>query len=518
MHAEWLNLYKTFFMKIFTAADIRRIDAATTELEPVSSSDLMERAAGAAFRKICEKVSHEQKIFIFAGPGNNGGDGLVIARLLKAENYNVNVFVVETGSHHSTDMEFNLRRLEQSGPHPVTVTSSGDLPIMTDKDIIIDAILGSGLVRAPAGMAAEVISFINASGAYVISIDTPSGLFCDDNTFNDRHAVVRASCTLTFQFPKLAFMLPGNDEFIGEWEIIDIGLHGPTISEMPSLFHYAESSEISAMLRVRHKFDHKGSFGHALLIAGSYGKTGAAILSSLAALRTGAGLVTLHAPGCSVTPVHASVPEVMVSPDQAAEIVTAVPEPERFAAVGIGPGLGTDPDTRNAFRSLLRIYRKPMVIDADALNILALEKDMISLIPENSVLTPHPGEFRRITGSDVTDFSMIEAQRRLASVTSSVIVLKGGHSSVAMPDGRVWFNSTGNPGMATAGSGDVLTGMITALLTQGYKPEEAAVTGVYIHGLAGDIALRSESYESLVASDIIKNIGTAFRMLSPNRV
>jgi NAD(P)H-hydrate epimerase len=306
-------------------------------------------------------------------------------------------------------------------------------------------------------------------------------------------------------------MFAGNDDYVGKWEIIDIGLHPETISRMPSNYHYIMKEDVKPLLRRRRKFDHKGSYGHALLMAGSYGKAGAATLSACAALRSGAGLVTVHTPVMAVTPVQAALPEAMVSPDTGTEYITSVPDLSRFDAVGVGPGIGTDPDTRKALRSLLESVRVPLVLDADALNIIAQDKEMLALIPQNSVLTPHPGEFRRLTSEERSDYQLMELQIDFATRYKCVIVLKGAHTSVALPDGRIYFNSSGNPGMATGGCGDVLTGIITALLAQGYEPAHAAIAGVYLHGVAGDVALRVHSEESVIAGDVLMNIGRAFR-------
>ena len=280
---------------------------------------------------------------------------------------------------------------------------------------------------------------------------------------------------------------------------------------MPSAYHYIMKEDVKPMLRRRRKFDHKGSYGHALIMAGSYGKAGAATLSACAALRSGAGLVTVHTPVTAVTPVQAALPEAMVSPDTGSEYITSVPDLSRFDAVGVGPGIGTDPDTRKALHTLLETVSVPLVLDADALNIIAQDKEMLALIPPNSVLTPHPGEFRRLTSEERSDYQLMELQIDFAIRYKCVIVLKGAHTSVALPDGRIYFNSTGNPGMATGGCGDVLTGIITALLAQGYEPAHAAIAGVYLHGVAGDVALRVHSEESVIAGDVLMNIGRAFR-------
>jgi len=498
-------------MKIFTSAGIREIDAATIRLEPVTPAGLMERAATTLYQRLKDIVPPEKKINVFAGPGNNGGDGLVIARLLYEDGHPVRVFVVETGSAHSSEFRMNADRLERAGIPPLTIADPELFPAIGRDEIIIDAIFGTGLSKPPSGVAAEVIRRINNSGAYIISVDIPSGLFCEDNTGADRDRIIRASQTITFQFPKLAFMFAGNDEQAGKWEVIDIGLHPETIAQTPSLFHYVIRESVRPLLQKRKKFDHKGTFGHALIIAGSYGKAGAATLAAGAALRTGSGLVTVHTPASAVLALQAALPEAMVSPDPGTGNITVLPDLDPYDAAGIGPGLGTDPDTAAVLRTLLETSAIPLVLDADALNIMAQHRELLELLPPGTVLTPHPGEFRRLARTENTDYRLMEDQIAFAARYKCIVVLKGAHTSVAVPEGEVYFNSTGNPGMATGGSGDVLTGMIASLLAQGYDPADAAVAGVYLHGLAGDVALRIHSEESIIAGDILMNIGRAFR-------
>jgi len=498
-------------MKIFTSAEIREIDAATIRLEPVTPAGLMERAASTLFQQVKDIVAPERKINVFAGPGNNGGDGLVLARLMHEDGYAVRVFIVETGTARSSEFRLNAERLERSGVIPVTIADPLKVPAIGNDEVIIDAIFGTGLRRPPAGVTAEVIRRINETGAFVISVDVPSGLFCEDNAAADKNSIIKASKTFTFQFPKLSFMFPGNGDFTGSWEVSDIGLHADTISSMTTPYHYVLRETVRPMLKGRNKFDHKGAFGHLLLIAGSYGKAGAATLSAGAALRTGAGLVTVHTPSSAVLAIQAALPEAMVSPDSGTGNVTGLPDLGPYDAIGVGPGLGTDPDTAAVLKELLSTATVPLVLDADAINILSQNREWVDLLPPQTVLTPHPGEFRRLTGTESTDYQLMREQVAFAVRHRCVVVLKGAHTSVAMPDGRVFFNSTGNPGMATGGSGDVLTGMITSLLAQGYDPLGAAVCGVYLHGLAGDIALRIHSEESVIAGDILMNIGRAFR-------
>jgi len=503
-------------MKIFNADQIRAIDAATISSEPISSVDLMERAADKLYDWVYENIRHSAEIIVFAGPGNNGGDALALARMMSVGGFSVKTFIVNAGTSFSSDFTVNLHRLEETGKAPVVISDAGSVPETGKNCVIIDGIFGSGLSRQPSGIAADVIRKINSSGAMVISIDIPSGLSCDGTMPDNIDLVIRASVTLSLQFPKLPFLFDDSSCFAGEWHILGIGLVPDAIEKENTPYLYTAAVDIASLIKRRGRFDHKGLFGHALIIAGSYGKAGAAILAGKAALRTGAGLVTCHTPAECVTPVQCSVAEVMVSPDEGKEHITTCPDTSIYDAVGIGPGIGTDPDTRRALATLLASFRKPIVIDADALNILSLEPEMMSLIPENSVLTPHPGEFARLTGKKECGIDRMKTQIEFARRHKCIVLLKGAFTSVAMPDGRVRFNSTGNPGMATAGSGDVLTGIITSLIAQGYSPENAAVTGAFIHGLAGDLAIKRSSMEALMAGDIIKKIGKAYMKIEKN--
>jgi len=501
-------------MKIFSSGKVREIDAYTIKNEPVQSVDLMERAARALFSWFVDHFERTQTVFVFTGPGNNGGDGLALSRMLADADYNVNVFYLAFSSGTSKDWRANKERLIKQGKAEYSeISAVDDFPVIRYGDIIIDAIFGSGLTRPAEGFPAQVISKINNSGAIVVSVDIPSGLFGEDNTGNNMDSIVRADHTLTLQFPKLSFFFAENQHFVGEYHILPIGLHPAKISSTPTDYNLIDTSFVAGILKNRNKFDHKGNFGHGLMIAGSCGKAGAAVLASHAALRTGIGLLTTHVPRPVAEVIHAALPEAMVRCDQSDLMVTEIPNPEKYDALGIGPGLGTKPNTRKGIRDLLEKYKGPLVIDADALNIIATEKGLRELIPENAVLTPHPGEFRRLTGSDEKAYARLLQQQDFSKKHRCVSVLKGAHSSVCLPDGRVWFNSTGNPGMATAGSGDVLTGMILALLAQGYRPSEAAIAAVFIHGLAGDIAAEKTGCESLIASDIISNIGNSLKKI-----
>lgn len=500
-------------MKILSVQQIREADAYTIQNEPISSVDLMERAAFQLFKWIKKRVDQSHSIKIFAGPGNNGGDGLVLGRYLAQENYQVDFYLVQFTDKASDDFSINLKRLQEIGldHHIHPVTSKNDLPEPDENDLLIDALFGSGLTRPVTGLAGDVISMMNEAPSITIAVDIPSGLPADGPANDKQGMIIRADYTLSFQMPKLAFMLPGNDQYVGKWKILDIGLlpeylHGATTKNF-----FMQKRDIRPMIKNRKKYAHKGSFGHALLIAGSYGKIGAAVLSSMACLRSGVGLLHTHIPLAGNSIMQTSVPESMISLDTDERIFSSVPDLSVFNCIGIGPGLGQEKQTANALKLLIQECRSPLVIDADALNILSENKTWLAFLPHGSILTPHPGEFERLTGKWQNDFEKLDMLRSFCQKYQVYVALKGAHTAVCFPDGSIYFNSTGNPGMATAGSGDVLTGIVLALLAQGYTPGQAAVIGVYIHGLAGDLAAKKQGYESLIASDIIANLGKAFK-------
>jgi hydroxyethylthiazole kinase-like uncharacterized protein yjeF len=504
-------------MKIFSGDQIRLIDRYTIENEPIKSIDLMERAARMLLEWLMHRYERPAHFLVFVGPGNNGADGLALARLLKENRYDVEIHYVSFTETVSEDWNINYERIKSLKDLLFNkITFIDEFPAICSNDIIIDAIFGSGLTRPADGLAGEMIKKINGTGNQVISVDIPSGLFTGDNSSNNPENIIRADHTLSFQFPKLSFLFAENHYYTGEWHILPIGLQPVILNETYTPYSLIESSDIYPLLKVRNKFDHKGMFGHGLLIAGSKGKFGAAILSGKAALRTGIGLITSHIPSSGSTALHSSVAEIMLSEDKNNDIVTTVPDLSAFDAVGIGPGIGTDNATVKVLDNLFSNCDKPLVIDADGINILGLRQDLLSSLPAGTILTPHPKEFERIAGPSTNGYSRLLLQIAFSEKYNCIIVLKGANTSVSLPDGRVYFNNNGNPGMATAGTGDVLTGMILSLLAQGYSPENAAITGVFLHGLAGDITSKKTGYESLIASDIIENIGNAYNFIRNN--
>ena len=501
-------------MKLFTTAQIAVLDRYTIENEPISDIDLMERASVQMADWILNKFDNSNKIAVFAGPGNNGGDAIAIARLLAGQSYEIHLFIPELGKGLSASATINLKRLKEQGLAKISSFRETDfLPDLNAYNLLIDGLYGSGLTRPLSGFSSILVQHLNDSGLKIIVIDIPSGLMGEDNSQNDYNSIIKADYTLTLQFPKLSFFFKENEAQVGEWIVIPIGLHPQGIKDTESRWHLIDRETVTSVRKVRKKFSHKGTYGHALLISGSYGKTGAAVLAAKGCLRSGPGLVTVHLPKSGMPIMQTALPEAMVNADQSDSLITQIPPLEAYSAIGVGPGIGKEPETQAALLELLNQSKKPLVIDADGLNILSLNKDWIKLLPEESILTPHPLEFSRLTSKADTSFELLNKALEFARENRVYIVLKGAYTAIACPEGNCWFNSTGNPGMATGGSGDVLTGILTGLLAQGYTPLETCLLGVYLHGLSADLLLSSTSMESLLAGDIADNLGKAFATL-----
>lgn len=500
-------------MKIFTADQIRAWDAYTIEHEPILSIDLMERAAVKCTEWLIHNHHAKQPLHIFCGKGNNGGDGLAIARLLLQKGCTVSVYILEFGHKGTDDFQTNLHRLHQVTTAIHFLQTTETFPVLTSNDIAIDALFGTGLNKTPDGITADLINHINHSPATVISIDIPTGMITDKSCKDA--TVIHAQYTLSFQIYKECFLMPENEEACGEVHLLNIGLHPDYYLQSIAAAQLVDHEIIKQIYHKRKAFSHKGNFGHALLVAGSYGKMGAAVLSAEACLRSGVGLVTVHAPACGVEILQSTVPEAMVDADKEQQFISAVPkELMRYAAIGIGPGIGLHEITADLLMQLLHEAHQSIVIDADALNLLSIKKNLATHLHEDCILTPHPKEFERLFGKTSNDFDRKDLAVKKAEELNCIIILKGHHTFIACPNGNAWFNSTGNSGMATAGCGDVLTGILTGLLAQGYSAEEAAVLGVYLHGLAGDIAAVHLSKEAMIAGDISKHLGKAFLQIS----
>jgi len=500
-------------MKIFKADQVPFLDRSTIESEGINPIDLMERASGCVTDWI---VNHYQplEVAVFAGPGNNGGDALAVARLLILQGFNVTLFIPSSEQKYSDCFKINLNRLaDLTEVVALDWKENGPLPDLAKYQLIIDGLFGSGLSRFLSGYPSELVKHLNQSNIPIVSIDIPSGLMSEPDGFVLSESIITSTYTLTFEFPKLSFFFETSAPYVGRWEILSIGIDSKAKELSETTWNYSDRNYISSIIHDRPKFSHKGTFGHALLVAGSKGKMGAAILAARASLRSGVGLLTAHLPFCGNEIMHTSVPEAMVRADNGEFAVTNIPVSDAIKAIGIGPGIGTSKETANALKELLLSCDVPMVLDADALNILSENAELLALLPKNTILTPHPKELERLVGKSTSAFERLKLATGFAQKYQVYVILKGAHTAILLPDGQCWFNSTGNSGMATAGSGDVLTGILLGLITQGYTHQDACLLGVYLHGLSGDLALEKESEESLIAGDLIENLGKAFMAL-----
>ncbi len=509
-------------MKILSAKQAHELDRAIMDRENITSLQLMERAAEGLAAKIMQRFPDTSKSFkIFCGCGNNGGDGLAVGRILHSHGYDVDCYLIES-EKYSDDCAHNAKIAKEMGILH-TIGEYDSLPD-DDSDIYIDALFGSGLNRKITGVAKKIIYYCTSDYNFVISIDIPSGLadnsIVDDSIDPDTEylaeVVVRADWTLTIESPFLSMLLPENHAFVGDFDIVPITIDDSETAYIDTDYYYTEFQDIRQMFRPRKKFSHKGTFGHTLLITGAKGKAGAAVMCSKACHRAGAGLVTAYVPSDLVDILQVATPETMVGIDSNASIISDIPTLCKYSAIGIGPGIGTDSITVAAVKKLLQTAFQPLVMDADALNILAANPELMSLLPKNTIITPHLKEFERLFGRAEDSIRRIELLAQKAKEHNIIIVLKGAYTAICDAYGNVYFNSTGNPCMATAGSGDVLTGVIAALLAQGYPPLDAARFGVYVHGLAGDIVAERVGLQGVIASDIIEALPFAFKKIADN--
>lgn len=496
-------------MKLLSSQQMHQWDAYTIEHEPITSLNLMERAAGRCTDFILERNLAVHPVKIFCGKGNNGGDGLAIARQLIEAGFQPAVYILEFGAKGTDDFQANLYKLHQLQADIYFIQSEEFFPSIEKDDVVIDALFGSGLNRPLTDLSAHLVEHINKAGAIVVAVDVPSGMYVDKSCKGN--AVIKASYTLTFQLTKLCFLLAENAELFGKLQVLDIGLLPGFLQTTDTDLQVADKAGIAGSIKPRNAFAHKGNYGHALLIAGNRGKMGAALLSAKACLRSGAGLVSLCIPENSLSIVQAALPEAMcvLREDDV--------EWDKYTTIGIGPGLGTRQDADDWVKLVLSLFEKPVVIDADALNILSGNRHLLEKIPAGSVITPHPKEFERLFGKFENETDRINKAIELSAQYDFTIVLKGHHTLVAT-GGKGWFNNTGNAGLAKGGSGDILTGIITAFLSQGYTGNIAAKCAVYLHGLAADLTLQQQSLESMLASDIIEHIGEAFYELQTSNV
>ena len=502
-------------MKILTCNQLKEADQYTIEHDEIQSIDLMERAAEKITDRICSYWDNSHNMVIFAGPGNNGGDAVAVARMLYQRDYNVYVYLFNVTGKLSEDCIINIQRLGECGfTNYVEVVNSVNFQKLTPNDVVIDGLFGTGINKPLSKGFAMVANMINSSGANVVSIDIPSGLMGEDNSFNIRQNIVKADLTLSIQLPKLSFLFPENADIIGKVEVLDIGINKAFIQDTPSYYFIIEEKEIKQLIKPRQKFAHKGKFGHGLLIAGSYGMGGAAVLSALGCVKSGIGLLTVHTPVCNHNLLQSEVPVAKVQDDVDERYFSGPIDTDSYQAIGIGPGLGQEDITVEGTLDLISDSNIPLVIDADALNILSSYRDYMNNIPRFSIITPHIKEFERIVGKCSNHYERISKAKDIAARYQIYIILKGAWSAIITPEGNVFFNPNGNPGMATGGSGDVLTGILTALLCQGYSSETACKLGTYVHGLAGDMARDTQGEISMTATDIIDALPKAWKHLS----
>lgn len=481
--------------------------------EPVKSIALMERAAVACFNWIIQNFNKNTSFKIFCGKGNNGGDGLAIARLLLVKKYKVSVYIIGEKKSGSPDFESNFKRLKKTTTEIIFLDNEKSFPLLSKEDVVIDALFGTGLNKKPAGLVSALIKYINQNSTEVISIDVPSGLHIEKSSENN--TVINAKYTLTFQNQKLAFLMADNESFVGEIILLNIELSKEYEEKEGAQFEFVDRDLIKKIYIPRKAFTNKGDYGYACLLAGSHGMMGAAVLSAKSCLRSGVGKLTCYICEAGYNILQSRVPEAMckVFGDK------YLKDPEDFndfSVIGIGPGIGKHPSHKKLLKDLFVEFKKPLVLDADALNILSENQTLYKSIPANSIITPHPKEFERLFGSVASGFERIQLALAKAKELSIFIVLKGHYTFIATPNGKGYFNSTGNSGMATAGTGDVLTGIITGLLAQKYSPLDTCILGVYLHGLAGDIAANLLSKEALIAGDIIDHLGDAFKEIFTN--
>lgn len=499
-------------MYILSPNQTAKADKATIKKAGISSVDLMETAATSCFQWLHNKLQGKNiQIHVFCGIGNNGGDGLVIARHLYQHYYRVNCYIVNFSDKRTEEFIVNYNRLKEIGLNPIELNNENDFPEITAEDFIVDAIFGNGLTRNPEGFTKKLIQYLNHQRVFTLAIDIPSGLF-GDKSVTDSASVLKSSHILTFQTPKLAFLLPENKDFVNTWEIIDIGLDQNYIESLKPKNHYITPTHIIPLYKIRNKWDHKGTYGHALIIGGSFGKMGAVTLASKAALKIGSGLVSAYIPKCGYEILQTSVPEVMVEVDTDA-VLTYFNFKTNPTVIGIGPGMGTAEKTAQGFENFIKDNKLPLVIDADGINLLSKNQLLLNYLPKNTILTPHPKELERLIGAWKNDYEKLEKVVEFSKKHEVIVVIKGAHTAVVNND-QLFFNSTGNQALAIGGSGDVLTGMITGLIAQGYKPLNAAILGVYLHGKTADLAFPLTGYETFTATTIFEYLAEAILEVS----
>jgi hydroxyethylthiazole kinase-like uncharacterized protein yjeF len=497
-------------MKLFSKEQIYQGDAFTAKAQNITSTELMERAGIQIFNWLHMRMQGAQvPIHIFCGIGNNGGDGLVVARHLVEHGYNVKTYIINFSKTRSKDFLINYEALKnKTKDWPVMLDDDQNFPEIHPNDIIIDAVFGIGINRPIDDWVISLFNHFRTSKAFVLSVDVPSGLETDKVPKNPE-SVVNAGYTLSFQTPKLVFFLPDTEKYTVQWEALDIGIDEKFLRDTETEVELIGKNEVLPMYQPREKFSHKGQFGHALLIGGSFGKIGAVTLATKAVLSAGAGKVTAFIPKCGYTILQTALPEAMVLCDKDENKISEITLDFEPTVIGIGPGLGQDDKTKNALQAFLNLNKRPLVIDADAINILAKEESLLKLLPELSILTPHPKELERLIGKWTDDFDKLKKAKNFVKLYKVILVIKGANTIIVFND-KLFVNTTGNPGLATAGTGDVLTGVITGLIAQGYDALQASLFGVYLHGKSADIMVEDKGYQSLLASHVIDGLPLAF--------
>ncbi len=502
-------------MKILPTNIIKVLDKQIIATESIESIDLMERAAIALSNAIMERWHNDMPVVIFAGPGNNGGDALAIARFLAENDYAIEVYLFNTANNLSVECQINKQRIEEvSNINFHEITNQFTPPILTRDTLVIDALFGAGLNKPLSGGFAAVVRHINASQATVVSIDIPSGLMGEDNSTNIKANIVRADVTLSLQFPKLAFLFAENESIVGDWDVVDLNIDNDIIDDIETNYNLIDIEEVKSYIKPRSKFSHKGNYGHALLVAGSYGMAGAAVLSAKACMRSGTGILTVHSPYANNCILQTTVPTAIIENDIQEKEWGEYIDTSKYQAIAIGPGIGQSALTEMVLIDQINECQSPMILDADALNIIANNKNLLNNLPEKSILTPHPKEFERLVGKCQNSYERLMKGSELAKSANIYIVLKGAFTTIITPDSKFYFNPTGNAGMATGGSGDVLTGIMLALMAQGYSSEQVCKISTFVHGLAGDLACQKIGDIGMNACDIVSYLHKAFRLIS----
>lgn len=499
-------------MKLFTTDDIRAIERHTLANDGITARTLVDRVANAAAAEIASHWRPTKRTVIFAGPGNNGADALATAIRLIERGFKPIIYLFNIGGNSIKNECIQLRNTLRSD-FPDTdfneIINTFNTPELGPSDLVIDGLFGTGLKEPLTGGFMALVRYINESGAQVVSLDIPSGMFADWDRQSPTRDIIKANLTLAVQYPRIAFFLPERAALIGRWKLLDIGLNREAAEKTKSAFHLVEASEIRTLLQPRPQFCSKDDFGSALLIAGRFGMCGAAVLACRGALRAGAGKVTLYSPQCAFQIAQTAVPEAMFEADDNNLMISNIQPGRAFKAYGIGPGIGTTETTISAVETFIKSSRTPIVIDADALNCIARRPDLLNHLPKYSILTPHDGEFDRLFGEHNSHEARLKKALEVSKYYNVLILLKGRYTAIVRPDEKIYFNSSGSPAMATPGSGDVLTGILTAFMAQGYKPEVSSLLAAYIHGRAGEMAAEVNGDYGVTASDIADFTGKA---------